>query len=44
MGDAEYLDAFQRVIMPIAQEFNPDIVIGVFNLFTFLNPKSLLTF
>ncbi|TIA72276.1 hypothetical protein E3P91_02138 [Wallemia ichthyophaga] len=27
MGDAEYLDAFNRVVMPIASEFNPDLVI-----------------
>lgn len=28
IGDADYLYAFQRVVMPIAYEFNPDIVIG----------------
>ncbi|KAF1961159.1 putative histone deacetylase [Byssothecium circinans] len=27
MGDAEYLYAFQEVVMPIATEFNPDLVI-----------------
>ncbi|KAF3766385.1 Arginase/deacetylase [Cryphonectria parasitica EP155] len=27
MGDGEYMAAFQRIIMPIAQEFNPDLVI-----------------
>ncbi|KAG8830209.1 Histone deacetylase hda1 [Serendipita sp. 405] len=27
MGDAEYLYAFQRIIMPIAMEFAPDLVI-----------------
>ncbi|KAM0791687.1 hypothetical protein ACM66B_003961 [Microbotryomycetes sp. NB124-2] len=27
MGDADYIYAFQRVIMPIAYEFNPDIVL-----------------
>ncbi|KAK0549432.1 Histone deacetylase hda1 [Tilletia horrida] len=27
MGDGDYLYAFQRVIMPIAQEYNPDFVI-----------------
>jgi histone deacetylase 6 len=27
MGDAEYLYAFQEVIMPIASEFDPDLVI-----------------
>jgi histone deacetylase 6 len=28
MGDAEYLYAFQRVIMPIAMEFAPELVIS----------------
>lgn len=28
MGDADYLHAFQKVIMPIALEFAPDLVIG----------------
>jgi histone deacetylase 6 len=27
MGDGEYLAAFQRIVMPIAQEFQPDLVI-----------------
>lgn len=27
MGDSEYLYAFQQVVMPIATEFNPDLVI-----------------
>ncbi|MPC22842.1 Histone deacetylase 4 [Portunus trituberculatus] len=27
MGDAEYLAAFQSVVMPIAREFDPDIVL-----------------
>ncbi|KAH7089892.1 putative histone deacetylase [Paraphoma chrysanthemicola] len=27
MGDAEYLYAFQEIVMPIATEFNPDLVI-----------------
>ncbi|KAI4863668.1 putative histone deacetylase A [Hypoxylon rubiginosum] len=27
MGDGEYLAAFQKIVMPIAQEFNPDMVI-----------------
>ncbi|CAK1361588.1 Histone deacetylase clr3 [Cercospora beticola] len=27
MGDADYLYAFQQVVMPIATEFNPDLVI-----------------
>lgn len=28
MGDAEYLHAFQRIVMPIALEFSPDLVIS----------------
>jgi histone deacetylase 6 len=27
MGDAEYMAAFQRIVMPIAEEFDPDFVI-----------------
>lgn len=27
-GDADYIYAFQRIIMPIAYEFNPDLVIS----------------
>jgi len=27
MGDGEYMAAFQKIIMPIAHEFNPDLVI-----------------
>lgn len=27
MGDGEYMAAFQRIVMPIAQEFGPDLVI-----------------
>lgn len=28
MGDGDYMYAFQEVVMPIAQEFDPDLVIG----------------
>ena len=28
MGDADYLFAFQRIIMPVAYDFNPDLVIS----------------
>lgn len=28
MGDGDYMYAFQQVVMPIAHEFNPDLVIG----------------
>ena len=32
MGDAEYLWAFQKIVMPIAMEFAPDLVIGKVHL------------
>jgi histone deacetylase 6 len=28
MGDAEYLHAFQRIVMPIARAFDPELVIS----------------
>ena len=28
MGDADYLHAFQSIVMPIALEFNPELVIS----------------
>lgn len=28
MGDGDYMYAFQQVVMPIATEFDPDLVIG----------------
>ena len=28
MGDAEYLLAFVRIVMPIAMEFGPDLVMS----------------
>jgi len=31
MGDADYLYVFNNVLMPIAHEFDPDIVIGMAN-------------
>jgi acetoin utilization deacetylase AcuC-like enzyme len=30
MGDGDYMYAFQNVVMPIATEFDPDFVIGMF--------------
>lgn len=27
MGDAEYIAAFQQIIMPIAYQFNPELVL-----------------
>jgi hypothetical protein len=32
MGDGDYMYAFQQVVMPIAQEFNPDLVISTWPL------------
>lgn len=32
MGDGDYMHAFQQVVMPIAREFNPDLVIGKITL------------
>jgi histone deacetylase 6 len=29
MCDADYIYAFQRLVMPIAMEFDPDFVIGM---------------
>ena len=29
VGDADYIYAFQKVVMPIAYEFNPQLVIGI---------------
>lgn len=31
MGDADYLFAFQTVVLPVAYEFNPDFVISKFS-------------
>ena len=28
MGDADYLYAFQHIVMPVAFDFNPDLVIS----------------
>lgn len=28
MGDGDYMHAFQKVVMPIATEFDPDLVIS----------------
>jgi acetoin utilization deacetylase AcuC-like enzyme len=28
MGDAEYLWAFEKIVMPISTEFSPDLVIS----------------
>lgn len=35
MGDADYIYAFQRIVMPIAMEFAPDLVISTYLLVIF---------
>jgi hypothetical protein len=30
MGDADYMYAFQRMVMPVAQQFDPDLVISTY--------------
>lgn len=30
MGDADYMYAFQRIVMPVAQEFAPDLVMSTY--------------
>ena len=37
MGDAEYIYAFQKVIMPIALEFGPELVLSEFTGSLFIN-------
>ena len=31
MGDADYMLAFQHIVMPVAYEFDPDLVISGFS-------------
>lgn len=31
MGDADYMLAFQHIVMPVAYEFDPDLVISEFS-------------
>ena len=40
-GDTEYINCFERIFMPIAKQFNPDLVIvsSGFGIFLFLNSK-----
>lgn len=42
MGDGDYMFAFQEVVMPVAQEFDPDLVIGE-HIPVFLFSIDLLT-
>lgn len=34
MTDADYIHAFQQIVMPIGMEFAPDLVISVFFYFS----------
>lgn len=36
VGDGDYIYAFQRIVMPIALEFQPDLVIGIHHHFSFI--------
>lgn len=42
MGDGDYMFAFQQIVMPIAQEFDPDLVISM-DLFTLSSCCTTLT-
>ena len=44
MGDADYIHAFQKVVMPIAREFDPDLVLSTADpIFSFTRGKLMLT-
>lgn len=38
MNDGDYMHALQEVVMPIGQEFNPDLVISKIPSFKCLDP------
>jgi len=40
MTDADYIYAFQKVVMPIAYQFDPELVIGLLESF-FLKFKNI---
>jgi histone deacetylase 6 len=40
VGDADYIYAFQKVVMPIAYEFNPQLVIGSYLVEIYANVVS----
>jgi acetoin utilization deacetylase AcuC-like enzyme len=39
MGDADYIHAFQKVIMPIAMEFAPELVISTLLILNYARDK-----
>lgn len=43
MGDADYVAAFQKIVMPIAYEFRPDFVLGGFLCITSASSMVVLT-
>ena len=44
MGDGDYMWAFQKVVMPIATEFNPDLVISKWHFLEYGHFLTLLQF
>jgi len=32
MGDSDYIHAFQKIVLPIAMEFSPELVISMLSL------------
>lgn len=32
MGDADYMFAFQHIVLPVALSFDPDLIISTFHL------------
>lgn len=43
MGDGDYVHAFQEVVMPIATEFDPDLVISKMGARKLSNEKLIRT-
>lgn len=42
MGDADYLYAFQQVVMPVAYDFDPDLVISEFSSYNEIGMTKML--
>ena len=41
MGDADYLHAFQSIVMPIAMEFSPELVISKTSRLLLFPPNNI---
>lgn len=41
MGDPDYIHAFQRIVMPIAMEFAPELVISAFKFPSIYDPLTI---